>query len=329
MVMRNTVHIREDLVKIQKQQAMRNVLKGMIPLCLAAVYFYGWRFAAVLAVVAAAGVLGEYLMAKKYGLSMTESLFVSVVLFSLSLPPTIPLWIAALGMLFGVVFGKMVFGGFGKNIFNPAISARAFVYISFGGPLTGNFVPAVPGTLGWFPGGFGYWLSPIDSISNATPLVTGAGNIADMIIGSIPGSFGETSAILVILGGLYIVYKKAANWRIVTSAISSFLVMQTIFWLAGAGDAYNPLYALVSGSFLLGAFFMITDPVSASQTTDLGRWIYGALFGVLTVLIRTFSIWPAAITFAILLSNMFAPLLDYYIKERKKKRAAAKKGASA
>jgi len=113
MLMRNTVHIREDLVKIQKQQAMRNVLKGMIPLCLAAVYFYGWRFAAVLAVVAAAGVLGEYLMAKKYGLSMTESLFVSVVLFSLSLPPTIPLWIAALGMLFGVVFGKMVFGGFG------------------------------------------------------------------------------------------------------------------------------------------------------------------------------------------------------------------------
>jgi Na+-transporting NADH:ubiquinone oxidoreductase subunit B len=317
-------------VKIQKQHAMRNVLKGMAPLCAAAVYFYGWRFAAVLAVVAAAGLAGEYLMSRKYNLPVTESLFVSVVLFSLSLPPTIPLWIAAVGILFGVVFGKMVFGGFGRNIFNPAISARAFIYISFGGPLTGNFVPPVPGTLSWFPGGFGYWLSPLDSVSNATPLVTGAGNLVHMIMGNVAGSFGETSAVLILIGGLYIIYKKAANWRLVVSSLVSFLVLQTIFWLSGAGDAFNPLYALAGGSFLLGAFFMITDPVSASQTTDAGRWIYGALFGALTVLIRNFSIWPAAITFAILLSNMFAPLIDYYMKEwKKRQKEAAKKGASA
>ncbi len=304
---------------------MRNVLLGLAPLSLAAVYFFGWRFIAVLAVVAAAGILSEYVMSRKYGLKMTESLFVSVMLYALSLPPTVPLWIAALGIIFGIVFGKMVFGGFGRNIFNPAITARAFVYISFGGPLTGNFLPSVPGNVNWFPGSFGQWLSPVDSVSNATPLVTGTGNIWEMVAGYIPGSFGETSVILILLGGIFIIWKKAANWRFTLSAVIGFLAMQTILWVSGVEAAYNPLYALVGGSFLLGAFFMITDPVSASQTTDGGRWIYGALFGVLTVLIRTFSIWPEGITFAILLSNMFAPLLDYYLKERKKRLKA--KGA--
>ena len=315
-------------MKIQKQQAMRNVLKGLIPLCLAAVYFYGWRFTAVLSVVAAAGVLSEFVMAKKYKLQMTESLFVSVVLFSLSLPPGIPLWIAGLGMVFGIVFGKMVFGGFGRNIFNPAITARAFVYISFGVPMTSKFLPALPAPGNLLPGGFAHWLSPLDSVSSATPILTGTGRLGNMIFGLIPGSFGETSAILIVLGGLYIIYKKAANWRITVSALSAFLILQTIFWLAGVRSTVNPLYALVSGSFLLGAFFMITDPVSSSQTTHTGRWIYGAFFGVLTVLIRIFSIWPEGITFAILLSNMFAPLLDYYLKEYKKRKAAAQRGAA-
>lgn len=302
---------------------MRNVLKGLTPLCLAAIYFYGWRFTAVLAVVAAAGVLSEYVLAKKYGLQMTESLFVSVLLFSLSLPPGIPLWIAALGIVFGIVFGKMVFGGFGRNIFNPAITARAFVYISFGVPMTSKFLPTLPGPDSWFPGGFAHWLSPLDSVSSATPLFTKSADLFNLAFGFIPGSFGETAAVLVVIGGLYIIIKKAANWRLTVSAIAAFLIMQTIFWLAGIRDTVDPLYALISGSFLLGAFFMITDPVSASQTTNIGRWIYGAFFGVLTVLIRVFSIWPEGITFAILLSNMFAPLLDYYLKERKKRKGAS------
>lgn len=305
---------------------MRNVLKGLAPLCIAAIYFYGWRFVAVLAVAAAAGVIGEYFMARKYGFKMTESLYVSVLLFSLSLPPSVPLWIAAVGIFFGVIFGKMVFGGFGKNIFNPAITARAFVYISFGGPMTGKFLPTIPDTLGWFPGGFGYWLSPIDTVSNATPLVTGTGNLGNLFFGLIPGSFGETSALLILIGGIYIVYKKTANWRIVVSSLVAFTAFGTILWAAGATET-DPLFALTGGSFLLAAFFMITDPVSASQSTDIGRWIYGALFGVLTVLIRTFSIWPEGVTFAILLANMFAPLLDYYLKEWKKKQK--KKGAAA
>lgn len=324
-------------MKIQKQQAMRTVLYGLAPLCLAAIYFFGWRFIAVLVVVGATGLCCEWLMARRYGYRITESLFVSCTLFALSLPPTIPLWIAALGMAFGIVFGKMIFGGFGRNVFNPAITARAFVYVSFGVPMTAKFVGNAT-TLGWFPAGLGAWISRADSVSAATPLVERSAGLTELFFGLTSGSYGETFALLIILGGLYIIFKKAANWKIVLSSIASFAILQTIFWASGLQVATehglqavsDPLTALLSGSFLLGAFFMITDPVSASQSTDLGRWIYGALFGILTVLIRTFSTWIEGVTFAILLANMFAPLLDSLIKEAKaKKRAKAAQGGAA
>jgi len=324
-------------VKIQKQQAMRTVLYALVPLCLAAVYFFGWRFIAVLAVTVATGLLCEYLMAKRYGFKITESLFVSCTLFALSLPPTLPLWIAAVGIAFGIVFGKMIFGGFGKNIFNPAITARAFIYISFGLPMTAKFVGNAT-ELGYFPAGLFSWISQADSVSAATPLVTRTEPIMNLLTGFTSGSFGETSAILIILGGLYIVYKKAANWKIVVSSLVSFLLLQTILWASGVQIATergllavpDPLTALLSGSFLFAAFFMITDPVSASQSTDAGRYIYGAMFGILVVLIRTFSTWIEGVTFAILLANMFAPLLDTLLKgaKAKKKLKAAKGGAA-
>jgi len=316
-------------VKIQKQQAMRNVLIALAPLHLAAIYFYGWRYLAVLAVVAFTGVLSEWLMARRYELKVTESVFVSCALFSLSLPPGIPLWMAALGIAFGIVFGKMVFGGFGRNVFNPAITARAFVYISFGVPMTSRFI--LPQTaLNYFPAGFGTWLTQADAISAATPIMTKTSSYLNLLLGNVSGSFGEASTVLILLGGAYILYKKSANWKIVTASIGSFLVLQTIFWVAGVSNAADPLYALVSGSFLFGAFFMITDPISASQTTDLGRWVYGMMFGLLTVVIRVFSNWPEGITFAILLANMFAPLLDHYCKQAKaKKKSKAKAGGAA
>jgi Na+-transporting NADH:ubiquinone oxidoreductase subunit B len=318
---------REEKVKIQKQQAMRNVLFALSPLCVAAIYLYGWRFLAVLAVVAAAGLLSEWLMARRYQLKVTESVFVSSVLFALSLPPGIPLWIAAVGIAFGIVFGKMVFGGFGKNVFNPAITARAFVYISFGVPMTARFL--LPQTvLNWFPAGFGTWLSTADSVSAATPMATQSASYLELLLGTISGSFGETSAILILLGGAFIIYKKAANWKIVAGSVSAFLILQTVLWASGVPQAADPLYALLSGSFLLGAFFMITDPVSSSQSTDLGRWVYGAMFGLFTVIIRVFANWAEGVTFAILLANMFGPLLDHYFKQMKAKKKAKAGGAA-
>ncbi|HHT80894.1 MAG: RnfABCDGE type electron transport complex subunit D [Sphaerochaeta sp.] len=325
-------------MKIQKQQAMRNVLYSLAPLCLAAIYFFGWRFIAVFVVVGVTGLLCEWFMSKRYGFKITESLFVSCTLFALSLPPTIPLWIAALGIAFGIIFGKMIFGGFGRNIFNPAITARAFIYISFGVPMTTRFIGNAT-SINWFPAGFGTWLTQADSVSAATPLLTKDVPLLDMLFGFTSGSFGETSAILILLGGLFIIYKKAANWKIVVSSIGSFLLLQTLFWATGLQIATEsglqavatPLAALLGGGFLFAAFFMITDPVSASQSTDAGRWIYGAMFGILTVLIRTFSTWVEGITFAILLANMFAPLLDTLLKNakaKKKLKAAAKAGVA-
>jgi Na+-transporting NADH:ubiquinone oxidoreductase subunit B len=250
-------------------------------------------------------------------------------LFALSLPPTIPLWIAVVGIVFGVVFGKMVFGGFGKNVFNPAISGRAFIYISFGVPLTGRFVDPVAGTA---LRGFAAWTPSIDTVSSVTPLVQQAQGaefaLRDLFLGNLVGSFGETSALLIIIGGVYIVWKKSANWHFIAASVASFLLLYGALFYSGIQGAINPVYALFSGSFMFAAVFMVTDPVSASQTTNLGRWIYGSIFGVMTVLIRVYSGWPEGVTFALLFANMFAPLIDHLIKEQKKKKKE-KKAATA
>ncbi len=309
---------------MQKQPPMLNVVYALIPLCAAAVYFYGWRFLLVLALVNGAAILAEFLLARAYGMKVTSSVLVTSFLFALSLPPTIPLWIAVVGILFGIVFGKMVFGGFGKNVFNPAISGRAFIYISFGVPMTGRFLPPAAGV----PGGFGLWSVKADALSSATPLVTQVESallpLEKLFLGTVAGSFGEASALLIILGGIFIIWKKAANIHFVLSSLVSFIILQGALFFAGLEGAIEPVHALLSGSFLFAAFFMITDPVSASQTTNLGRWIYGSIFGVMTVLIRVFAGWPEGVTFAILFANMFAPLIDHLIKEQKKRKKEAK-----
>ncbi len=314
---------------ILKQKIMRQVVMALIPLCVAAVYFFGWRFVAVLAIVQAAGFLCEYLFARTWKQQVSEAVFVTNTLFALSLPPTIPLWIAVVGIAFGVVFGKMVFGGFGRNIFNPAISGRAFIYVSFGVPLTAGFTQPATG----FPGGFAAWLPNVDAVTKATPLVQmgqgGDVTILSLLLGNTAGSFGETCAVLILICGLVIVIQKAASFRIVLGGITSFLLFQLLFWLTGAAGTADPIRALLGGSALFAIMFMATDPVSSSQTTDAGKWIYGALIGALIPLIRTFSVWPEAVTFAILLANMFAPLLDYLLKEGKKKRAEQRAAADA
>lgn len=315
---------------MQMQPPMVRVVYALVPLVLAAIYFFGWRFLAVLALVNIAGILSEYLLARTYGMKVTSSVLVTCFLFALSLPPTIPFWIAVVGIVFGVVFGKMVFGGFGKNVFNPAISGRAFIYISFGVPLTGRFIQPVSGSA---LRGFAAWMPQTDALSSATPLVVQAQGEAipllRLFLGDIAGSFGETSALLILLGGIYIVWKKAANWHFIASSVAAFLAMYAALFYSGVQGAINPIYALFSGSFLFAAVFMVTDPVSASQTTNLGRWLYGIIIGVMTVLIRVFSGWPEGVTFAILFGNMFAPLIDYLIKEQKRKQKEKREAAAA
>lgn len=305
------------------QLPMKRVLLALVPAVIASVYFFGWRALVVLAVVNAAGFLAEYVFARVSKGAVSSAVFVSCFLFTLSLPPTIPLWIAVVGIVFGVVFGKMAFGGFGRNVFNPALVGRVFIYVSFALPMTARWAQplAAPTGPSGLPSGWGGFLRfSADAVSGATPLRVlregGSVDILPLLWGNVAGSLGETSAILLALGGIYIIWKKAANWRIVAAQLAAFLVLQGAFWLAGVRHSPDPLTALLSGSVLMGMLFMATDPVSAAQTQG-GRWIFGALVGALIVLIRTFSIWPEGTMFAILLGNTFAPIFDYAVRQRK------------
>jgi Na+-transporting NADH:ubiquinone oxidoreductase subunit B len=309
---------KKKIIKWQKPNV--NVVYALIPASIASIYFFGWHSLLLLAAVNLAGFLTEYLFLRAYYKEpVTSAVFVSSFLFTLSLPPTLPIWIAVVGIVFGIAIGKMAFGGFGRNIFNPALTGRAFIYVSFGGPMTAAWVNQLSG----FPGGFGHYAA--DVVTKATPMAKIINGLEvsrwTMFLGNEAGCLGETSALLLLLGGIYITWRKYANWRIVLSTFIGMLVPQTVFWIAGLGKAIDPLSAVIGGGFMMGAWFMATDPVSAAQT-NTGRFVYGALIGAATSLIRTFSIWSGGVMFAILLGNMFGPIVDYYVRQRKSKGAA-------
>jgi Na+-transporting NADH:ubiquinone oxidoreductase subunit B len=320
------------------QLPMQRVLIALLPAALASIWFFGWRSLVVLAVANAAAFLTEFAFTRARKEPVTQAVFVTGVLLALSLPPSIPYWIAAVGAVFAIIFGKMVFGGFGRNVFNPALTGRVFIYVSFAVPMTARWVQPLTGTAGplqlpasW--GGFTRFAA--DAVTSATPLnLLHQGQPVDilpLLWGNVSGCLGETSAVLLVLGGIYILATKAANWRIVVSQAIAFMVVQSALWLAGVRGAADPLRAMLSGSFLIGMLFMSTDPISAAQTQG-GRWIYGALIGLLWPLIRTFSIWPEATGFAILLGNTFAGIIDYAVrqlKEKAKRKAQAGPGGGA
>lgn len=317
--MEKAVFEKKKIALIQWQLPMKRVLYALIPLLLASVYFFGWNSLLIVALSNIAGFFTEYLFVRSYKEPVTSAVFVTSTLLALSLPPTVPLWMAVVGTVFAVAFGKMVFGGFGRNIFNPALTGRAFLYVSFGLFMTGRWVNPFQG----LPGGFGGFNSKV--FTGATPLniLANAGdiNVFSLFLGNISGSLGETSSLLIMLGGIYLIWKKAANYRIVVSGLFSAFSLQYVFYLFGIAGGVNPIYSLLSGGFLFGIFFFATDPITSAQT-DKGRWIFGALVGILSVIIRCFSVWPEGIMFAVLLGNMFAPITDYLIREAERKRKA-------
>ena len=288
---------------------MQRVLYALIPAVIASVYFFGWRSLVVLAVVNIAGFLTEYCFCRYYKEPVSSAVFVSNVLFALILPPTLPLYMAVIGIVFGILFGKMVFGGFGKNVFNPALVGRAFIYVNFSVNMNNKWFDPFQG----FPAGFAKFAADIDTITKATPIrVLAEGGdfpISQLFWGNISGCYGETSAILLILGGLYLIWKKAANYRIVVSCFVSAILLQGILWKCGIEGAVDPISSILSGGFMIGVFFMATDPVS-SPVTNAGKCLYGVLIGVVTILIRNFTGYVEGVTFAILLGNIFAPVLD-------------------
>ncbi len=312
------------------QKMMRTVLLALTPLVLFGVWMFGWRVALTLVVVLAAGIALEMFWEKRSGKKASEAVLVTCVLYTLTLPPDLPLWMAVAGILFGLFFGKLVFGGFGKNIFNPALVGRAFIYVNFPEPMTIAWNEAMAG----FPGGFAtFSTKAIDSVTTATPMILFKNNgeltnIMDLFTGTIPGAIGESAKLLIIVGAIYLVWKKVASWEIMVSCVLGFLVTNAMLYYGTDVQAMPPLHGLLSGGFLFGSVFMATDPISAAKTTE-GKWIFGLIIGLTTVLIRTLALFNGGMMFAILIGNTFAPIVDYFVRESKAKAKAKRKEVAA
>ncbi|MDR3323038.1 MAG: NADH:ubiquinone reductase (Na(+)-transporting) subunit B [Zoogloeaceae bacterium] len=275
-------------------------------------------FLPIYLVTFAVGGLWEVLFATVRGHEVNEGFFVTSILFALILPPTIPLWQVALGISFGVVIGKEVFGGTGKNFLNPALVGRAFLFFAYPAQISGDAV----------------WTA-VDGFTGATPLARAAEgtllNTADWtnaFLGFMPGAVGETCTAAILLGGLLLLVTKIASWRIVTGVLLGMAGMTLVF--NGIGSETNHLFAmpwywhLVLGGFAFGMVFMATDPISAAMT-DTGKWIFGALIGVMVVLIRVVNpAFPEGMMLAILFANLCAPLIDHFVVSANIKRRSAR-----
>jgi Na+-transporting NADH:ubiquinone oxidoreductase subunit B len=255
---------------------------------------------------------------------INEGLLVTGILFPLVLPPSIPLWQVAVGISFGVVVGKEVFGGTGMNVLNPALTARAFLFFAYPGNISGDKV----------------WVAS-DAFTGATPLSVSAAaeqgqnavtalcdygyNFMTMFNGPIPGSIGETSALAILIGAVFLLITRVGSWRIMLATVLGAVGTAALMNLLAGPDtnamlSIPPHYHLVMGGFMFGTVFMTTDPVSAAAT-NTGKWLYGLLIGVMVILIRSVNpAYPEGMMLAILFGNVFAPLFDYYVVQANIKR---------
>ena len=255
----------------------------------------------------------EFIAAQIRGHEINEGFLVSGLLIPLVMPVDIPLWMLALATAFAVIIGKEVFGGTGMNVFNPALMARAFLFFSYPGWMTGDKV--------WIEG-LSKGQNIVDGFSGATPLALCASgettkipSFMNMFIGTIPGSIGETSTLAILIGAAILIATGIGSWKIIVSVFAGGLAMGLLLNLFGASP-YMELpayYHFVMGGFAFGAVFMATDPVSGSQT-EKGKWVYGFMIGIMSILIRVINpAYPEGVMLAILLMNVFAPLIDYFI----------------
>lgn len=313
---------------------MRQVLYAMLPGIFALYWFFGWgvllqiMLASVIALAAEAVMLSLRDKPLKPFLSDGSAL-VTAWLLAVSIPPLAPWWIVVVGTGFAIIIAKHLYGGLGYNPFNPAMVGYAVLLISFPLPMT---TWSLPYPLASMELGFIDTLnivfsgaSPVDGITGATPLdfmktQLGQGDLIDEIIlapifGGIAGSGWEWVSIAFGLGGLWLLYTRTADWRIPLAMLSTLMLLASVFYLYDSQYYASPWFHLFGGASLFGAFFIATDPVSASSTPT-GRLIYGAGIGILTYIIRVFGGYPDAIAFAVLLMNLSAPMIDYFTQPR-------------
>lgn len=285
-------------------------------------FWYGfWYFIPIYLTTFIVGGFWEVLFAMKRGHEVNEGFFVTSILFALTCPPSIPLWQVALGISFGVVIGKEVFGGTGKNFLNPALTGRAFLFFAYPASMSGDAV----------------WTA-VDGYSGATALSIAASEGVDILAGQITwwdsffgfeqGSMGETSAAAIFLGGAVLLWTRIASWRIVVGVMGGMILLSLL--LNTVGSETNPMFSvpwywhMTLGGFAFGMLFMATDPVSSSMT-NTGKYWFGALIGVMVVLIRVVNpAFPEGMMLAILFANLFAPLIDHFVVQANIKRRLAR-----
>ncbi len=308
---------------------MRNVVYALLPVCAYSVYQFGVSALALLVVCTIVCVGTEQLFCALSGKQSTTgdwSAVITGLLLALTLPPAFPLWMAAVAAFFGLAVGKLFFGGIGYNVMNPALVGRAFAQAAFTVPMTtwtpamapGRFTEFIPSTLTrpfMTPAPVNEWLGRVaaDGFTGATPLALMkfeqvSTDAVQLLTGSVMGSAGETSALLIFLCGLYLIFRKMMNWRITFSILLSAYLLSGLFYLINPDVYPDPMFTILAGGLMLGAVFMATDMV-ASPETNRGIWIYGALIGVLTVIIRLFGGLNEGVMYAILLGNAASPLI--------------------
>ena len=293
----------------------------------------------IIVVSYASGLTVEFIFGIRKGHALNEGFLVSGMLIPLVVPPTIPLWQVALATVFAVLIGKEVFGGTGMNILNVALTARAFLYFAYPSEISGEvwtyFGDKAP--IDGYTGGTSLAIANeasvagsnvVQALANSNAVVSSDFfSFSNLFLGFIPGSIGETSACMALLGAVLLIATGVGSWKIIVSVFGGAYFTALLFQTIGANEFMSmpAHYHLVIGGLAFGAVFMATDPVSATQT-EQGKWIYGILIGILTIIIRVFNpAYPEGIMLAILLMNVFAPLIDFYVvkgnKQRRLKRA--------
>ena len=300
-------------------RVMRAVLYSLVPACLVAIYFFGPSALNVLLIATLGCLATEVVCQRLMGQPVTiadGSAAITGVLLALNLPPTSPWWLTLLGAMIAIAVGKQVYGGLGSTPFNPALVARVVLLISFPVQMTTWSAPAPLG-------------SGLDLVTTATPLgewknavmLTGEmpaemqGSMAGYFLGNMPGCIGEVSALALLLGAGYLFYRRILTWHIPATYVGTVILLSGAFWLINPAKYPNPVFHLLTGGLVLGAFYMATDMVT-TPVSIRGMLIFGVGCGVLTVLIRLFGGYPEGVSFAILLMNAATPLIDRYTKPR-------------
>lgn len=298
-------------------KVMVTVMLALVPATLYGFWLYGWSAVMLWLISVIAAILGEALVVRWQGRAVKTALFdgsgvLTAWLLAISLPPTAPWWIAILGSVFAVTICKQVFGGLGQNVFNPAMAARVMLLISFPLEMTS-------------------WVSPVDGMASAsvlgyvkTELTRGVGldtslvghfTLWDSLGGNRIGSMGETAAVLLLLGGVFLIFRRIITWHIPVAMLLGVAVPALLFHSIDSTHYASPLVHLFSGGLILGAFFIATDPVT-SPNTAMGQLIFGAGCGLMTWIIRTWGGYPEGVAFAVLMLNAGTPIIDHYVKPR-------------